>query len=536
MLSRWRLRNRVWGPADKTVVGVVCLALLAGLAYAAFRLLPGDCPDGFHKAGTECVGVTAGASVPADKEVQSLVEAVAEENARVERAWKEPKDGEPAVPYVRIALMMPFTSDANSAMTTDQIRRSLAGALAAQLRANADAAPDYQLLLAHDGKDLDQWDPVVKDLAKMVDDASPLVGVFGMPNSTPQTLDAVEALSEHRIPVVGPTITSADMSADYLFKTSPSNEHFARALERYLDKEPGEGNGFLVWDNRSDDSYSSNLRDVFKDRFGKEYGLRTREASFTGTVGNEAGITRRFSGAVEGICAAEADTVFFAGRDIDLAPLVQRLASHPCDREAPVRILKVGIGMDPLHTTEALERQMRKASITLVDASSVDPAWWQDKSEQPTVLSDFLTDFRALEDRHDLGEKPLDDGYAIMYHDAFQVLSQGFDQAFDDVNESGDKPDESAVIPKKDDVYNTMIGMSVLGTESGADCVNCVVGASGTFGFDDSPDTDKWPVCKPVPVVEFPTPTPDKKDPTPDQKTPTAPYRTHEDIFDGDCP
>lgn len=527
MLSSWRLRNRVWGPADKAVAAVVCLALLAGLAYAAVRLLPGDCPEGFHKAGTECVGVTAGASVPADEEVQSLVQAVADENARVERAWKEPKDGESAVPYVRIALMMPFTSDATSAMTTDQIRRSLAGALAAQLRANEDAGPYYQLLLAHDGKDLDQWSTVVDDLAAMVDDASPLVGVFGMPNSTPQTLDAVEALSEHRIPVVGPTITSADMNADYLFKTSPSNEHFAQALERYLDKKPGDGNGFLVWDNRPDDSYSSNLREVIRDRFGKEYGLRTREEPFTGTVGNEAGITRRFSRAVQEICAAGADTVFFAGRDIDLAPLVQRLASYPCDRDAPVRVLKVGIGMDPLHTTKDLTRQMRKASITLVDASSVDSAWWQDNSEQPAVLTDFLTRLRALEDRHDLGEKALDDGYAIMYHDAFQALSQAFGQAFDDVNESGDKPAESMVVPKKDDVYNTMIGMSVLGTESGADCVNCVVGASGTFGFDDSPDTDKWPVCKPVPVVEYPAP---------DKKTTTAPYRTHEDIFDGDCP
>ncbi|WP_307822041.1 ABC transporter substrate-binding protein [Streptomyces coffeae] len=522
---------------DKAIVLVVSLTLIAGLSVVVWSLLPEECGDGLEKSGGECVGVTEKALADADPELKDLVHAVARENVRVRKDWEAPEGGKPPMPYVRIALMMPFTSDASSAMTIEQIRRGVAGAHTAQLRANSESGPHYQLLLANDGKDLNHWRPVVDRLTAMVDDKAPLIGVIGMPSSNPETLHAVQALSDQRIPAVGPIITSSDMNAKYFFKTSPSNGLFAEALAQYLAEEPGTGKGFLVSDNRPRDNYSIDLRKVFLDRFDEKYGLRKRQAYFLGAIGAEAGIPRRFSSAAQKICVTGADTVFYAGRDGDLPDLVSRLAKEPsCDDAKPLRILTVGIGIDPVLTTPDLTRQMRESKITLVDAASVDPQWWtrspESRPTQPPGLAGFLQRFEALGKEQDLGERPLDDGYAIMYHDAFTVLSQAVDQTFNDVNDSGKKSSNAPGMPTNDDVYNTIIDMNILGTADGADCVNCVRGASGTYGFDDSHDTQKWPVCKPVPVIEYPPPSAASTA----GKKPRTLYRTHEDIFDGACP
>ncbi|MBA2805930.1 ABC transporter substrate-binding protein [Streptomyces sp. KM273126] len=537
------------GPGEKAVALVVGAVLLAVLALTVVRLLPEKCGDGLEPAGDECVGVTAGV-LTGDPELEGLIRAVADENAKVEQDWKDPENGKTPIPYVRVALMMPFTSDSTSAMSTEQIARALAGAHAAQLRANAQAGPHYQLLLANDGKDLDHWQPVVDRLAGMGDDEVPLVGVFGLPSSTPDTLEAAKALSDHRIPVIGPVLTSTTMNAEYLFKTSPSNELFAKALGEYLDERPGNGTGFLVSDRREQDSYSTDLKEVFRKHFGEEYGLARRQVSYLGMTGDNEGVPQRFSEAAQGICVTKADTVFFAGRDHDLPALVERLADEPsCDQRKPIRILKVGIGLDPVTTTAEITKQLREARITLVGAASVDTRSWEGNEQLSAGARGFVEEFEKLRtdqaNEQAWGDKPLEDGYAVMYYDAFTVLSQATDRAYDDIKVNGEEENtentenaenaENAEnedgLPSHNDVYNTVINMNILGTQSGASCVNCVRGASGTFGFDDTPDTQKWAVCKPVPVIEYPGA------PAASEKNQAAnTYRTHEEIFDGACP
>lgn len=539
-----RFRNRALGPGDKVIALAVGALLLTAAVFATLRLLPEKCGDGLVAAGEECVGVTAGV-LDGDPGLDSLIRAVADENARVEKGWEDPENGQARIPFVRIALMMPFTSDATSAMSTAQIARALAGAHVAQLRANAQAGPRYQLLLADDGKDLVHWKPVVDRLAPMIDDASPLVGVFGMPSSTPDTLAAAEALSGHRIPVIGPILTSTTMQAEYFFKTSPSNDLLAQALGTYLEKHPGKGAGFLVSDRRERDSYSADLRDVFLKHFGEEFGLKQRQASYLGVTGDDKGVPQRFADAARSICLTKADTVFFAGRDHDLPHLVNRLANEPsCDHTEPTRILKVGIGMDPESTGPEITAQLRDSRITLVGAASVDTLSWEDTARLAAGPRGFLEHFeklrKAVPDDPAWGDKPLDDGYAVMYHDAFSVLAQAADRAYDDINgterkrEAGERRGNGKAgdLPNHDDVYNTVINMNILGTDTGASCVTCVRGASGTFGFDDSPDTRKWAVCKPVPVIEYPAGAAARKGTEKADRV----YRTHEEIFGGSCP
>ncbi|EXU63509.1 mucin [Streptomyces sp. PRh5] len=502
LLRLFRRHPREWGPLEwLAVVGIGALVAAAITIAVTMAQGPGRCGDDLRDIDGDCVGVTEEAFEAAPG-IESLIGAVADENARVKRDWEDPPSG-PRIPYVRIALMMPFTADDHSAMTADMIRRGIAGALAAQRQANRFGGPHYQLLLAPDGRNLDQWEPVVDRLAELTKDTrAPLVGVTGIPSSTPETRKAIAALSRHSIPTVGPVITAANMNSPYFFKTSPNNDQFARALKLYLDRKPARHRGFLVWDNRSEDVYSQNLRSVFERHFGDAYDLTNHNSNFTGTSGTDKGIPQRFTDAVQKICNEKSDTVFFAGRDQDLPALMERMAQEgSCGRTTTLRILKVGIGLEPTLTGDAPRRWLDEARATIVDASAVDPAWWAGKAKPKKALGRFLDSFEEIGAQHKLGKKALDDGYAVMYHDAFTLLAGAVDRTFAEINEGGKKAPEALSIPTKDDVYNTLIIPSI----AGDGCSSCLVGAGGTYGFEGPGKNDQWAVCKPVPVVEFPS-------------------------------
>jgi ABC-type branched-subunit amino acid transport system substrate-binding protein len=527
LLRLFRRHPREWGPVEwLAVFGLGALTATVITVIVFLVRGPGRCGDDLRDIGGDCVGVTAG-TFEADPGVQSLVDAVADENAKVQQDWETPGSS-PRIPYVRIALMMPFTADEHSAMTTDMIRRGLAGALAAQRQANRSGGPHYQLLLAPDGRNLDQWEPVVERLAELAEDTrTPLVGVTGIPSSTPETRETIAALSEHSIPTIGPVITAANMNATYFFKTSPNNDQFARALALYLEKKPEKHKGFLVLDNREEDVYSQNLREVFEEHFGKEYDLADHQSNFTGSSGTDKGIPRRFTDAVQKICSEKSDTVFFAGRDQDLPAFIERLAQEgTCGRTTKLRILKVGIGLEPTLTTGAPTRWLNEAQATIVDAASVDPAWWAGKKKPETALGRFLDRFEELEKQHNLGDKPLEDGYAVMYYDSFTLLADAVDHTFTEINEGGGQDPESLPLPKANDVYNTLIIPSIAGDI----CDGCLVGAGGTYGFEGQGKNNQWAVCKPVPVVEHP-PVPRTAD---ESQLPL--YRTYRNGSESACP
>ncbi|MGW6269699.1 MULTISPECIES: ABC transporter substrate-binding protein [unclassified Streptomyces] len=489
-----------WGPLEWLVAAVVAVALVLGLiTWNSSR--PGPCGEGLEELAGECVGVTDQA-FDADERTESLIKAVADENERVRQDWENSSGDGYRIPYVRIALMMPFTSDESSAMTGDMIRRALAGAHAAQLQANSASGPHYQLLFAPDGKHLTEWEPVVERLADLAKDTeAPLVGVTGIPSSTTETRKAVKELTKRRIPTVGPVITAASMNFRYFFKTSPNNEQFAKALSHYLDRYPQKQKGLLLWDSREGDVYSKNLRKVFDRHFGKTYDLKNHNSHYIGSSGEDQGIPRRFADAVARICRDKADTVFFAGRDQDLPAFINRLANEGgCDRSGKLRILKVGIGLEPTLTSADIERSLRRANATIVDASAYDPAWKNDPGGAPSGFSPFQARFNTIDNEHHLGKKPLQDGYAAMYYDGFALLVSAVDRTFSDINEDGKQTHAPARLPSIKDVYSTL----TISTLSGPTCTGCLVGAGGTYGFTGPGENNQWAVCKPVPIIEFP--------------------------------
>ncbi|WP_258563095.1 ABC transporter substrate-binding protein [Streptomyces phytophilus] len=512
------VRRRPLGRAEKAILAVLALAAItAGAVLLVLRLGGGDpCGDGLAETanGQECVGVAdATAESPAfepgadgpDERIADLVRKVAEENRRVQDLW-EGQEGPNRKPYVQVALMLPFNSSKSSAMTPEVVEHSLAGVLTAQIHANENSGVNYQLLLTNIGRHLSEWEPAVDTLARLttakepVDEDTPLVGAVGLPNSEQDTQDLADALSAADVPVVSGVLSSPEISADKLFKSAPSNRESVAALAGYLDERPGAKSGYLVWDMREEDNYVTNTRENMRDVFGEQYRLENRNSSFIGSQGDDyRGAPQRFSPAARGICRLEADTVFYAGRDSDLPHLITQLSAEAeCDDfDAEIRILRVATGLPDGLMGEQVHEDMAEARVVTVGASATDAPSWRAGDGSGERFATFAKGFAEVSG---LPGEALNDGYAIMHHDAFLVVTRATETALDDMPSSDEG--EAERLPSPLDVYNTITNMKVV---AGADsCQDCISGASGQFGFDV--EKDNWPVCKPVPIIEYPRP------------------------------
>lgn len=511
--------SRPLGRAEKAILAVLAVAaIVAGGVLVGLGVRDeGPCGDGLVESakGEECVGVAdptaespafePGADGP-DKRIADLVRKVAQENKRVRDRWEEPEDTG-REPYVQIALMLPFNSSKSSAMTPEVVEHSLAGALTAQINANQlQGGINYQLLLTNIGRHLSEWEPGVETLAGLttarepVEADTPLIGAIGLPNSEQDTQDLADALSAADIPAVSGVLSSPEISADKFFKAAPSNREAVAALADYLDAHPGSKSGYLVWDMREEDNYVTNIRESMREVFGEEYRLENRNSSFIGSQGDDyRGAPQRFSPAARGICRLEADTVFYAGRDSDLPHLITQLSDEPeCDDfDAGIRILRVATGLPDGLTGPQVTEDMAETRVVTVGASATDAPSWRAGDGSGERFATFAQGFEKVSG---LPGEALNDGWAIMHHDAFAVVARAAETALTDLRPPGKGGGDR--LPSKLDVYNTITNMKVV---AGADsCQDCVSGASGQFGFDV--EKDNWPVCKPVPIIEYPRP------------------------------
>nr|WP_240969325.1 hypothetical protein [Streptomyces sp. HNM0575] len=526
-----RLRGRPPGPGEKGVAGVVVLALLIAAAFLVIPVLnEDDCAQGLQEQKGECVGLLdATAKSPSfepgahgpDPRISHLVESVAEENQRVRDAWEHPDEDAHKKPYVKVALLLPFNGSESGAMTTELLQHSLAGAYSAQHKANrGQTGVNFQMLLGNIGKDLSLWRPAVRQAAKLTghkrpsEGDSPLVGAMGLPNSEQDTQDAAEDLTRRGVPAVSGLLSSPEIDAGLLFKAAPNNRNSVAALARYLKDEPGKGRGYLVWDSRTKDNYVTNTKAELDRRFGKHYQLRIRQSSYVGSMGPYEGAPHAMASAAEGVCKTGSDTVFLAGRDWDLPYLVEAIAKEPeCqgrEEKDTIRILRVATGLTSRLITGKSRALMEQAGVVTLNAAATDAPSWRAGQGEPEQFVPF-TD--ALADETGLKGRALDDGYALMHYDAFQVLAQAVTEAEQQL--------PGPQLPSKHDVANTVENMRMLPDD---DCHNCVRGATGNFGYTTG--NGNWPVCKPVPVIEFPRPS---------GYTPPKPYRTNQSKS-GACP
>lgn len=539
---RWlpgRLRFRVLGLIDVAALWVLVAALLGAGGWwgmDTYRDYLNYCDANQELERTqegECIGVTAEAH-PFSKDLTDVMKLIEEENKTARASGKT---------TVSVAVMMPYTEEEpGAAMSADLIRHSLQGAYIAQRKHNygkdtKDTA--IQLLFANVGEDLNHWRSVTDELASRRTGENPVVAAIGLSNSDEETRDAVKkGLAPKEIPAVSAVLSSREMENPYLLKVSPSTKQLVKSLRKYVstNKKVDRENTFMIADERND-NFVRNLSSVFIKEFGQGDGITNQNVEkYKGLKGPEEGAAQIFRKPVDSMCEASAKTVFLAGRDADLSAFLETIEGNqtcepyrnpdPEPGDEPLRILRVSTGRDPVIETSRIREIAETYNIKIVTATAVDAPRWREgrngAEPVPAAFAAFAEDYDR-EFVHSKGEKKdeaLNDGYAVMHHDALTAVSTAVTTAVD----SDIEPINHNVI------YDQLRG----GKPRKTKCKYCVPGAGGTFTFYDEhigkaqrgDPAGLWPMCKPVPVVTFPE----------ESDTESPLYRTHQEQKGVTCP
>ncbi|MFI6576762.1 hypothetical protein ACIBFB_13245 [Nocardiopsis sp. NPDC050513] len=410
--QRFRRLRRL---APALAVAVV-LALAAGTVAVWDRFACGGPGNGVRSVQGQCVGVSDGDHVFHEDfaEIQALIAA---ENARV---------AEEGGTVVRIAFLGTLTFGDVSPMDPGRIRRALEGAYTGMMRANhshdfGDPSPRIQLVLANMGAQQEHWETVVDDLVAMSAEPVPLVAVVGMGVSVESTRAAAERLAENQIPMVSSAVTADGLDhfeIPGLLRAAPSNSEYVRALRGYLDALEETPRATLVYDTTEPDLFVSTLRDAYRTRLGEYVTGQAQE--FSGTTVGDAPRAGLFNTVTLNVCAAGTDTVLFAGRTPDLNAFLDSLAARAC-ADTPVRVLFVVTGLSAL-ADEELMATLEESRITLVHASGIDPRW-ATGSPDVDVPPGYAAFRAAFAEEVTDDPSALDNGYALVNHDAFAVAA-----------------------------------------------------------------------------------------------------------------
>jgi hypothetical protein len=465
------------------VVGLV-LVIAAGMGVNTVVHACGGLGSGVTEIDGECVGVTDGSYVfhEAYREVQ---ERIAAENKRVDGIVNDPAQSPNRA--VTVALLNPMTVTETSAFALDEVRNLLEGAYTAQHRANngrfvEDPDPLIRLMLANEGSNQEQWQPVVDQLVEMKDADAPLNAVVGLGNSLRLTELAAKKLSvEHGIPTIGAIVTADQLNYTNIpgfVRVAPSNQDYVRSIRAYLQRRPELDSAILVYDSNSG-ALGDIFVESFRDDLTREFGdlIQFADQSFVGKSIPSDANPSLFAGITTNICAVMPKVVFFAGRKVDLRDFLNSLGSRTC-RDTPLTVVTVEADPDVIGGDVALRNQ----KITVVYADATDPRGWVAGAVgTPQNFPAFRQAFENL----GFPVEHLYDGGAISYHDA--VLTA--------VKASRIVARQRLDPPGAADVHSQLLNLNTAFP---------VPGASGTLSFGDRNVRPGDPAGKPVPVLEVP--------------------------------
>lgn len=412
---------------QKIVTSTVVLALLAwGTVTVVQRVTtPEDrsCAPGVARPqdSEECVGVaTAGDGYDfANADLSLVASAIGRENAAL-------KEGE----YATIALLLPLTSTDKG--LREKMRHELQGAFAQQYQANRrnNETPKIRLLLANTGQNNAHWKAPVEQLKTMKGAPHHLRAVSGIATSSAEVRAAVGELTGAGIATVGTTITADDIANGPnrtpfpgLARVSPTNGDEARALARFGSDDAAKA--LLVHDTRTGDHYTDTLKDAFTGLLSKS--PYEPQLFTSGADPNAEGTTANtFTRITHLVCDSRAETIFFAGRHVQLRQFINALGGRGCqDRKFTVLTGDEGsyLGADP-----QLDRSALSKGLTVLYASLAHPDAWRardgyDMPETGGSAAAYDSFVRALAEvskapAGPLGPTSLADGQVIVAYDA----------------------------------------------------------------------------------------------------------------------
>jgi ABC-type branched-subunit amino acid transport system substrate-binding protein len=320
-----------WKKILYTLLLVGAVTVCGMFAWSVFRK-PDTCTDGIERIDGECIGVNGEGYDFGTPEIRDVARAIARENKRIEGR-----------PHVTVAMMLPLQSD--RAALRRQMRSDLQGAYLGQRQANEGEGepPKIRLVLANPGRNYGQQKEVVDTLLGMADSPEDrLRAVTGFNLSLDATEDAVERLTQHKVPVLASRISgdgianedrgdgTAELRFPGLARIIPTNQDAVQALANFNGEQGRENRKtVLVYDQRVD-SYNESLAKAFSGV--KEKGPPGPAAMpFESPAIDEPGSTgNQFTQTANNICDSDADTVYFAGRTLHLRLFVLKLAEVDC--------------------------------------------------------------------------------------------------------------------------------------------------------------------------------------------------------------
>ncbi|WP_050502283.1 ABC transporter substrate-binding protein [Streptomyces monomycini] len=445
------------------------------------------CADGVREQGPrdECVGVTDG-SYEFDAALRGISRQILAENRRVAASGK---------PWVSVAYLQPMTTGPGD-RGRDSIRRELEGAYLAQRELNDPRrggrgdSPQIKLLLANSGAGSAQWEPLVEQLKEMKDGDQHLVAVAGLGQSRRTTQQAVDALREARIPMMGSTVTADAMNRPGqtgFWRVAATNSDQASAAVRYLrtlQNRPGQQRPYRVTtikDRSEQDTYSTSLSRSFTAAAARHH-LKVTDMGLAYSSADPA-TANAFSSLADRVCADPPDAVYFAGRGRALRVFIEAMAA--AGRRCPTTVVTADdvVGVFDVPESHASRQAFRevweRSRVTVHHTVLAHPDQWTDTypgsvNPLPQFRDAYRQEIRRL-------DTELADGQAMMGHDALLTLGVAIR---DGAGGQGDGPVTTG--------STRQMLLQISGSKP-------VYGVSGPIRFDDHGD----PVGKPLALVEL---------------------------------
>ncbi|MGD1921659.1 MAG: ABC transporter substrate-binding protein, partial [Pleurocapsa sp.] len=175
-------------------------------------------------------------------------------------------------PFYSIAIPVPIDAEINVA------KEILRGAAQAQEQINSSGGINnkpVKLIIANDSNDLN----IAKELADRFSKKPEILGVVGH-FSSDVTLEAAQVYQNKGLVVISPTSTSTAISnvGSYVFRTVSSDCFAGNALVEHLVNQIQIKQAAVVYNSAS--SYSTSMRDVFKNSLSKKDGAVVAEFNF----------------------------------------------------------------------------------------------------------------------------------------------------------------------------------------------------------------------------------------------------------------
>ncbi|MBB5075181.1 ABC transporter substrate-binding protein [Nonomuraea endophytica] len=395
-------------------------------------------------------------------DLTEVMERIRRENAEVER--KHPDA------HVTIVALLPMSGEVSEiSMSRQTIRHGLQGIYLAQLwRNRLEQAPPYiRVLVGSNGPG--DWAATFADLERRAA-GERIVAVTGLGASTESTRRSVADLSERYYGMSAAVITSDEFGPfKGLARVAPLNSDQAKAVLRLARHINPKLRATVVKDRNRDDSYSKTLGDHFtRELTDKEVEETLTFDAGAGSPGTVLGLN------AERICTSEANTVLYAGRADHLPALMAGLSRHA---ECADRGITVISGDDVAELARPVKQPMWGDQAIRLFFTALAHSEGVTQTGGP-VIADMKKRFDDVTpNAYNVlyPKEPLDDGMAIVHHDAMYLAIRAVEKF-------------AGELPTGRDIASVLTSGTLT-----------VAGASGPFTIGDGGD----PVGKNIPVLQL---------------------------------